>query len=181
VLDDGTAVPADVVVVGIGTVPATDWLDGSGLVVDNGILCGPDLQAVGAPGVWVAGDAARVRDPRTGASERTEHWTGAREQAVVVARNLTRGAEEPAAQYRSDGYVWSDQHGVRIQHVGRVGAVVREERATRGGRLFRYSEDGVEIGATGLNAQAEILRIRRSLSAAGKQIPSKEARDDRGD
>ena len=61
-LADGGAVDADVVVVGVGVVPATEWLEGSGLTVDNGVVC--DETCLAAPGIVAAGDVARWPNPR---------------------------------------------------------------------------------------------------------------------
>lgn len=165
VLDDGSVERADVVVVGIGTVPATGWLEGTGLVIDDGVVCGSDLQAEGARGVWAAGDVARRRDPRTGTTERAEHWTAAREQANVVGRNIALGAEGDRVHHHGVGYVWSDQYGVRIQHVGRTGSQVHEQPGEGSSRVFVYTQDGEVVGATGLDAPAEVLKLRRDLSA----------------
>ena len=60
VLSDGTELDADLVVVGIGSRPATDWLDGSGIEVDNGVVC-DDVGRTSAPHVWAIGDVASWR------------------------------------------------------------------------------------------------------------------------
>ena len=91
-LDDGSTVEA--VVVGVGVVPVTDWLEGSGLVLDNGIVCDETLLA--APGIVAAGDVARWPNPLfDGELMRLEHWTNAAEQGVAAARRLlvTEGDE----------------------------------------------------------------------------------------
>ena len=81
-LDDGSAVDADVVVVGVGVVPVTDWLEGSGLTLDNGVVCDETLLA--APGIVAAGDVARWPNPMfDGEMMRLEHWTNAAEQGVA--------------------------------------------------------------------------------------------------
>ena len=86
-LDDGCAVDADVVVVGVGVVPVTDWLEGSGLTLDNGVVCDETLLA--APGIVAAGDVARWPNPMfDGEVMRLEHWTNAAEQGVAAARRL---------------------------------------------------------------------------------------------
>ena len=83
-LDDGTAVDADLVVVGVGVAPATDWLATSGLTLDNGVVCDETLLA--APGVVAAGDVARWPNPLFGGeSMRVEHWTNASEQGVAAS------------------------------------------------------------------------------------------------
>ncbi|WP_406462414.1 NAD(P)/FAD-dependent oxidoreductase [Streptomyces sp. NBC_01622] len=165
-LDDGSVVPADVVVVGIGTVPDTAWLAGSGLDIADGVRCGPDLAAEGADGVYVAGDAARWGNDRLGGHERVEHWTAACEQAAVVARNLTEpGSSVP---YVCDGYVWSDQHGVRIQHIGRSAPGLRVEAvpgSDGNGMLYRYLDGEGAAGATAVGAARDFLALRRGLAA----------------
>ncbi len=159
-LADGTRLDADVVVAGVGTVPATGWLEGSGLDVSGGVRCGPDFAVDGADAVWAIGDCARRFDPVTGRETRTEHWTAAREQASWVARALT--GTRPATEYTTTGYVWSDQHGVRIQHVGRGDAAT-----TTTGRdgLFLHHDGGELVGATAFDAPRELLAIRRRLAA----------------
>lgn len=165
-LDDGTVLPAEIVVIGIGTVPDTAWLEGSGLRIDNGILCGPNLAAEATDGVFVAGDVARWHDPTTGFYDRAEHWTSARDQAAVVAHNLI--ADGPPKHFATDGYVWSDQFGVSIQHVGRTGPGLRtERRPTKVGRgqLFVHLSGGHVVGATTFDAPSDLLAVRRDLAS----------------
>ncbi len=113
VLSDGTALDADLVVTGIGARPAVDWLAGSGLRLQDGVLCGPDL-AASLPGVYAAGDAARWYNPLFERAMRLEHWTSAAEQGALAARNAL-GANETCATVP---YFWSDWYGVRIQFLG---------------------------------------------------------------
>ena len=118
-LDDGTMVDADVVVIGIGVVPTTEWLDGSALEVANGVVAGPTLHA--APDVVVAGDVARWLDEGVGHHIRIEHWTNAAEQGVTAARNLLAG-EDAGTPYAPVPYFWSDQYDVKIQVIGHADA-----------------------------------------------------------
>ena len=119
VLSDGTVLEVDLVVVGIGAVPNTDWLAGSGVAVDDGVVCDATL-ATAMPGVYAAGDVARWVNPVFGRSMRLEHWTSAAEQGAVAARNaLDPGA---AREYGCVPYFWSDWYGSRIQFVGIPGA-----------------------------------------------------------
>src|SRR5262249_58952770 len=117
-LDDGSAVDADLVVVGVGVAPATDWLQGSGLVLDNGVVCDETLLA--APRVVAAGDVCRWPNPLfDGELMRLEHWTNAAEQGVSAGRRLLTddAAAEPFAPVP---FVWSDQYDVKIQVAGHV-------------------------------------------------------------
>lgn len=118
-LDDGSVVPADVVVVGVGVSPATEWLQSSGLEVRDGVVCDENLRA--ASGVYAAGDVARWPNRLLGREVRVEHWTNASEQGAMAARNLlaeSRG--EAGTPYESVPFFWSDQFTSRIQFLGRA-------------------------------------------------------------
>jgi 3-phenylpropionate/trans-cinnamate dioxygenase ferredoxin reductase subunit len=114
-LADGSVLDAQVVVVGIGVVPVTGWLEDSGLELADGVMA--DGRLFAAPGVVVAGDVARWREPHGGVSRRVEHWTNATEQGAVAARNLLAG-EAGALPYDPVPYFWSDQYDVKIQVIG---------------------------------------------------------------
>jgi NADPH-dependent 2,4-dienoyl-CoA reductase/sulfur reductase-like enzyme len=117
-LADGAVIEADVVVVGVGAVPATDWLEGSGLTLDQGVVCDETLLA--APGVVAAGDVARWPNPLAGGERvRLEHWTNASEQGVAAAARVLAG-DGPGEPFASVPFVWSDQYDVKIQVVGHV-------------------------------------------------------------
>jgi 3-phenylpropionate/trans-cinnamate dioxygenase ferredoxin reductase component len=93
-LDDGRWIPADVVVVAIGTLPNVEWLQGNGLDVSNGLLCGPTLHAVGSNVVVGAGDVIRFPHPLLGEQPvRLEHWSSTRDQARVAAGSLLAGRD----------------------------------------------------------------------------------------
>jgi NADPH-dependent 2,4-dienoyl-CoA reductase/sulfur reductase-like enzyme len=111
-LTDGTVLGADVVVVAVGSVPATDWLAGSGVPVRDGVECDALCRAV--PGVYAAGDVASWHNPRFGRRMRVEHRLNAAEQGAAVAANIL-GADEPFAPVP---YFWSDQFDVRLQAHG---------------------------------------------------------------
>ena len=116
-LSDGSRVDADVVVVGIGVVPNTEWLESSGLLLDNGVVCNGSGEA--APGVYAAGDVARMANVWYGEAPRIEHWTNAVEQGVHVAEQML-GSADAAASFSSVPYFWSDQYDRKIQFVGRA-------------------------------------------------------------
>jgi 3-phenylpropionate/trans-cinnamate dioxygenase ferredoxin reductase subunit len=106
-LADGTQLKADVVLVAVGSRPATNWLDASGLPLRDGVLCdeAPD-------DVYAAGDVARWNSRRFGMSLRLEHRTNATEQAVFVARNLLTESKKP---FDPIPYFWTDQYDAKIQ------------------------------------------------------------------
>jgi NADPH-dependent 2,4-dienoyl-CoA reductase/sulfur reductase-like enzyme len=115
-LTDGTALPADVVVVGIGVEPVVDWLGDSGVSLDNGVVC--DERLFAADNVVAAGDVARWTHVGLGEAIRIEHWTNAAEGGAVAARNLMVGSAA-AESYAPVPFFWSDQYGAKIQVIGR--------------------------------------------------------------
>ncbi len=163
-LSDGTDISADVVVVGIGVEPNTHWLEGSGLTVDNGIVCSPDLTA-GVPGVAAAGDVCSWVDPRWGRRSRLEHWTNAAEQGAHAAR--TALDPEHAVPYSATPYFWSEWYGVKIQLVGRTDAdetlVVGSPEDAKFVVLYR---NGDELwGALTVGRPGETNKLRRLIDA----------------
>lgn len=118
-LDDGTVLPADVLVVGIGVLPATQWLDGSGLECQDGVLT--DARGITShPRIAAVGDVARYPSARAGRRVRVEHWTNALEMPRTAAVALLAGSGAAAAPpvYDPVPYFWSDQYGVKIQAAG---------------------------------------------------------------
>jgi len=112
VLADGRTIACDAAIVGVGTVPATGWLRGSGLD-DTGVRADAAGRTA-IPGIFAAGDASIPFDPRFGVHARTEHWDAAAWQGAAAARAML--GEEPGTPPLPS--FWSDQHGLRIQYVG---------------------------------------------------------------
>ncbi len=163
-LSTGAILPAEVVVIGVGARPATDWLAGSGLTVNDGLTC--DQYCRAAPGVLAVGDVARWDHPVVG-SLRLEHWTNAREQAAAVAANIS-DPDRPIA-YAPTPYVWSDHYGHKLQVVGhpdhRAPARVVEGTLGRPGFVAVYETDGRVVGAVALDAAAKLIRLRPAVAA----------------
>jgi len=164
VLADGTVLPADLVIVGIGVSPNVAWLEGSGLVIENGIVCDENL-FTGVPGIYAAGDVASWFNPTLGRRQRMENWTAAAEQGAAAARNALD--PENAKAYGTVPYFWSDWYDVRIQFVGAPEA--DEVRLVEGdpgsgaevGRwVALYREGDRLIGALTVNGQTEIMKYR---------------------
>jgi NADPH-dependent 2,4-dienoyl-CoA reductase/sulfur reductase-like enzyme len=164
-LEDGTVLPADLVVVGIGVVPSVGWLEGSGLTLDDGIVCDETLWA-GVDGVYAAGDVASWFNPTLGRRQRMENWTAAAEQGAAAARNAIDPAN--ARPYGTVPYFWSDWYDSRIQFVGDpeadevrlVDGVVAE-----GGRwVALYRRADRLIGALTVNGQTDIMKYRVLIS-----------------
>jgi NADPH-dependent 2,4-dienoyl-CoA reductase/sulfur reductase-like enzyme len=115
-LSNGVMLPADIVVVGVGAAPATEWLDGAGLEIDNGVCCDA-TGFTGRAGVYALGDCARWQNVHYPERPRFEHWTSAVEQASVVARRIVHGEAE---EFAPIPYVWTDQFDLRIAIAGEV-------------------------------------------------------------
>jgi NADPH-dependent 2,4-dienoyl-CoA reductase/sulfur reductase-like enzyme len=116
-LSDGSKVKADLVLIGLGVEPATEWLRDSGIKVDDGVVCDATGAAEGSTGVVAAGDVARWWHPLYQQHLRIEHWDQASRQGVTAARNLLTGPGD-AEQYDAVPYFWSDQYDVKLQLVG---------------------------------------------------------------
>jgi NADPH-dependent 2,4-dienoyl-CoA reductase/sulfur reductase-like enzyme len=112
VLASGETVECEAVVVGVGTVPATAWLRGSGL--DETGVRTDTAGRTALPGVFAAGDASIPFEPRFGEHARTEHWDAAAWQGAAVAKAMLgeRPGTPPLPSF------WSDQYGLRVQYVG---------------------------------------------------------------
>jgi NADPH-dependent 2,4-dienoyl-CoA reductase/sulfur reductase-like enzyme len=166
-LADGTDLGADVVVVGIGVVPATSWLEDSGLTVDNGVVCSETLFA--GDGVVAAGDVARWTHPGLGEQLRVEHWTNAAEGGAAAARNLLAGSSA-AVPYDPVPFFWSDQYTTKIQVVGLPGPddeVVVVDGSTEQGKLVALYRRGDRLRAALAFSRPRHLMAYRPLLAAG--------------
>jgi len=173
-LSDGTTVATDVVVVGIGVVPATGWLDGSGLTLDDGVVCDEACLARGGEDRVVAvGDVARWDHPRYGSS-RIEHWTNAGEQAAHAARALVRGGEA-AGPFAPVPYFWSDQFGTKLQFVGSCGAddefAIVEGSVDDGRWVAAYGRDGVTVAALCVGWPARLAAWQQLVADAAAFPP----------
>ena len=165
-LDDGTAVAADVVVVGVGVAPVTDWLVGSGLQLDNGVVC--DATLLAAPGVVSAGDITRWPNPLFGGElMRLEHWTNASEQGVAAARRLLYGDGAAPEPFAPVPFVWSDQYDRKIQSVGHFRG--DDDMAVVHGSLDErrfvavFGRAGRLVGALGFSMPAKLMQYRRMI------------------
>jgi 3-phenylpropionate/trans-cinnamate dioxygenase ferredoxin reductase subunit len=139
ILDDGTRLPADIVVMATGTQPNVEWLASSGLRVAGGLDCRATLHAVGSDRVVGAGDVVRAPHPLLGGeSARMEHWASTRHQAALAAENLLAGPAmaRPLTELPEFG---TTIHGARIRAVG------FPQLADRGRVVWGAFEDGAAV------------------------------------
>ena len=174
-LADGELIESDVVVVGIGVVPATAWLGDSGLELRDGVVCDDTLNARRVdgglrPGVYAAGDVLRWPNRLFDEEMRVEHWTNAAEQGAAAARNLlaasSGGEPEP---YAPVPFFWSDQFDIRMQFLGRSSpddeVHVAAGSIAEGKFLALYRTGDTLHGALGVNAPRWVMKMRGSLAA----------------
>lgn len=166
-LSDGEVVPADLVIVGVGAAPAVEWLEGSGLEIDNGILCDA-TGATSVEGIFALGDCARWENARYPERPRFEHWTSAVEQSGVVAGRIVRGEAEP---YAPVPYVWTDQFHLRIAIAGEI-SEEDEMHVCLGATeddqfLAIFARAGRVSGAVGFKRPRQLNALRRRMAEPG--------------
>ncbi|WP_025738362.1 NAD(P)/FAD-dependent oxidoreductase [Mycobacterium genavense] len=166
VLSDGTELATDLVVVGIGSRPATEWLEGSGVEVDSvdkGVMC-DEAGRTSVPNVWALGDVASWRYA-TGHQARVEHWSNVADQARVIVAALL-GQEVPSITVVP--YFWSDQYDVKIQCLGEPEATDIVHLVEDDGRKFLayYERDGVVVGVVGGGLPGKVMKARGKIAAA---------------
>ncbi len=165
-LDDGTSLPADLVVVAIGSVPAVDWLADSGLPLGDGVLCDSTCRV--APGIYAAGDVANWPHPLTSARIRLEQRLNATRQAITAARNLLAGPTG-ATPYAPVPFGWTDQFNTKIQFHGwcptdaRVEYVDGDPQARKFVAL--YHAGGRVVGALGWNSARTLHAYHDHIAA----------------
>ncbi|MFD9552357.1 NAD(P)/FAD-dependent oxidoreductase [Nocardia salmonicida] len=160
-LSDGRTLAAATVLVGIGSDPATDWLNGSSIPIGNGVMCDEYCRA--AENTYAVGDVAEWLNPRFRARMRIEHRMNATEQAAVVAKNIM-GADEV---FDPIPYFWTDQYETKIQGYGLTGAEgaveIEELDGTSSRFAVRYTQNGLVQGILGWNAARWVRDLRREV------------------
>ena len=168
-LEDGTRVPADVVVVAVGIEPAAGPVAGLGLASPAGILT--DARgATAVPGIYAAGDIARYPSVRAGGHQRLEHWRHAQAHGAAVARAMLGVGDG----YDELPWFWSDQYDLRLQLAGdpqRADDVVVRGALDAEGLLAFYLRDGLLTGVAAVNRPRELRRMLRWLSAPARFDP----------
>ena len=162
-LTDGTSVATEVVVVGLGVTLNVDWLEGSGLTLDDGVVCDNTLLA--APGVVAAGDIARYPSARFGRMLRVEHWETAIAGGEAAARRLLAEASgETPVVFDPIPWFWSDQYDRKIQLAGRpmpTDTCVVVHGSTDEFRFVALYGDGDRLtGVLGMNRPRHVVQLR---------------------
>ena len=155
-LDDGTVIPAELVVMGVGVRPLTALAEAAGLTVDKGVVVDEFLRT-SAPDIYAAGDIARY--PIPGGSQRIEHWVVAQQQGMTAARNML-GRNE---RFRTVPFFWSQHYDVQINYVGHA---ERWDAIEVAGDIARRDATVAYRSGGKIVAVATVYRDRDSLRAA---------------
>lgn len=176
-LTDGTAIDCEVLVVGIGVSVNVDWLDGSGLVLDDGVMCDDTLLA--APGVVACGDIARYPSTRFGQTLRIEHWeTAIAGGAAAGRRILAELRGEPGEVFDPVPWFWSDQYDRKLQLAGRPAPgdsceiVIGSTEEFRFVALFGRGDD--LVGVFGMNRPRHVVQLRGLLESGASLAEARE-------
>lgn len=174
-LDDGTVIPADLVVVGIGVHPNVELAEAAGLPVSNGISVDEFLRT-SDENIFAIGDCAEYPHAHAGCRVRLESVQNAVDQAVAVARTITGNP----APYTAVPWFWSDQFDIRLQMAGLTSGfdhtVVRGMMEGRKFSVFYFRERRL-LGIDSVNRPADHLAARK-LIAAGRSISPEQASDE---
>jgi 3-phenylpropionate/trans-cinnamate dioxygenase ferredoxin reductase component len=169
-LADGGWLAADEVVTAVGVRPATGWLEGSGVALDNGVAADEQLRT-SVPGVFAVGDCAAFWSRRYGRRLRFEHWDVALRAPAVVAANLAGAAEA----YDPVPYFWSEQFGRMVQYVGHHGGADRmllrgDPAAPRWGACWLAG--GALVALLAVDAPRDLAQGRRLIEAGSPVDPA---------
>jgi NADPH-dependent 2,4-dienoyl-CoA reductase/sulfur reductase-like enzyme len=169
-LSTGEVIRADLVIIGIGVAPATEWLAGSGIALspaDGAVLCDEYLRT-SAPDVYAAGDVAHWPNRVLDCAMRLENWTNASDQGTQAAINAL--FPEQARPHETVPYFWSDWYGSRIQFVGT--AIAESVSFASGGPdeekfVALYRTGDRLVGAATLNEPRKVMKLRRLIASRG--------------
>ncbi len=169
-LTNGTVLPANLVVVGVGVTPCVELAEAGGLEVAHGIVVDEHL-ATSAPGIWAAGDAASVYHSRYRAHICLEHWAGAAQQGPVAARNMLGGREA----YARIPYFWSDQFDLAMEYYGWAPGweqvVIRGDPEAGGFVAFWLSRGRIVAGMSA-NVEGAATQVEALVSAGAVVDPA---------
>jgi NADPH-dependent 2,4-dienoyl-CoA reductase/sulfur reductase-like enzyme len=163
-LSDGRRLPADLIVVSVGSAPAVGWLRGTGVDVSDGIQCDHTCAMIGQQDVVAAGDIASWYNPLYERRMRVEHWTNAIEQGMYAGQRLL-GVHDPQG-FTSAPYFWSDQYGIRLQSIGSASGHDEAEVLLEDGErlVVAYGAAGRLVGIAGLHSGAMVMSYRSMIT-----------------
>ena len=169
----GVCVAADLAVVGVGVIPHTDFLGGSGIALDNGVVVNERFET-SAPGVYAAGDVANFFDPLFDRQRRIEHWSNANYQGTEVGKILAGQGEG----YDTVSSFFSEVFGVGVKVFGDVSSFdeLTADGTLESGLLASYGEKGRLVGALAVGQSDEVEALAKDLIA--ERAPTRALQDD---
>jgi len=173
-LADGTSLPADAVVVGVGVAPNTALASEAGLEVDDGVLVDASLRS-SDPDVFAAGDVARAQHPFLGKHIRVEHWANALNQPAVAAAAML---DRAGAVYDELPYFYTDQFDLGMEYLGYVEpdgydrVVIRGDAAAREFIAF-WLRDGLVLAGMNVNVWDVTEPIKAIIRAGAAADPDR--------
>ncbi len=169
-IESGERIDADLVVVGVGVKPATDFFEGVELSSDGGVMVDEHLRA--SEGLYAAGDIAHFPSSLTGARQRIEHWRTALQHGRIAACNM---AGKPVA-YDSVPFFWTRQFEAGLQYVGHTTSwdeiIFHGEVSTQNFLAFYVKENRVRAVA-GMNRDSELAAIEGLMRDDRMPTPDK--------
>ncbi|MFE7562769.1 NAD(P)/FAD-dependent oxidoreductase [Kitasatospora sp. NPDC057500] len=175
-LADGSHLPADEVVVGVGARPATGWLAGTGVALDavGAVLVDERLRTT-VPGVLAAGDCVSYPSARSATRLTVQHWDHALQSGEAAAATLL-GTDAPP--YDPVQYFWSEQFGRMVQYAGRHGA--GDELLWRGspggaGWSVLWLRDGALRALLAVDRPRDLTQGRRLIERGAVLDPARAA------
>jgi len=159
-LESGEKLPVDVVIIGTGVRPATDFLHGVQLADDGGIPVDSSMRA--APGLYAAGDIAQFPLPRSNKTLRIEHWRVAQQHARVAALNMAGGDEH----YTGVPYFWTYHFGKSVEYLGHASEhdeVVIDGDLDAQAFIAYLMKDGQVAAAVACDREAPAARLAEAM------------------
>ena len=164
-LADGTLLPAELVLIGIGIIPNTELGESAGAASSDGLVVDEHCRTSVA-NVYAAGDVTSHYNPLLERYVRLESWQNAQNQAIAAARNILASAAGDAQPYAEVPWFWSDQLGRNIQMVGvtEPGLKIVWRGDPRAGRAIAFGLAGDRVRlAAAFDLGAEIRHARRLI------------------
>jgi apoptosis-inducing factor 3 len=169
ILNDGTKLRADFLVIGVGVRPSVALAEEAGLTVDDGVVVNEYLET-SVPGIFAAGDIARWPDPYTGRLIRVEHWVVAERQGQVAARNILGYRE----LYNFVPYFWTEQFGVSLRYVGNAekwDSVQIDGSLDAQDFAVKYQQGGKTLAVATIGRNVQSLECEAAMEASLQRLP----------
>ncbi len=162
-LKDGSQIPCDIILAGIGIFCASDWVQQGGVEISRGVLANEFLET-NRPGIWAAGDAAEYFDIILGERTMTATWLNAQMQGKVAGLNMA-GKKQP---FRLVSAMSAQAFGIDVSFVGDAmprpgrGTVLRGEPEKGSHARLVLKEEGI-VGAVLVNRGSEAGAVAKVI------------------